>query len=112
MKLLQHLCAYELVDFKSETARKLKTLDSINKQLSSFSSAKAGSVEASFYGYSSEVIEEYRLIALISKGGHPASRVLNRMQMLAYYVNNFTNRTIMLQALLRDLAIRISLQMN
>ena len=43
--------------------------------------------------YSDPVIEEYRLLALISKGGHSLKRVQNRMEILAYYVNDFSNQT-------------------
>ena len=93
MKFLLLLISMGLVYFSSDTKRKLKALDSINAQLSSFSSAKADSVEKTFHGYSPTVIEEYRLLALISKGGHSLKRVQNRMEILAYYVNDFTNKT-------------------
>ena len=66
---------------------KLKALDSINEKLSSFSSVKADSVKKMFHGYSEDVIEEYRFLALISKGGHSFNRVKNRMEILAYYIN-------------------------
>ena len=36
---------------------------------------------------------EHRLLALISKGGHSLKRVQNRMEILAYYVNDFSNQT-------------------
>ena len=45
-----------------------------------------------FHGYSEAVIEEYRLLALISKGGHSFNRVKNRMEILAYYINDFDNK--------------------
>lgn len=93
MKFLLLLISMGLVDFSLDTKKKLKALDSINTQLSSFSSAKADSVEKTFHGYSPAVIEEYRLLALISKGGHSLKRVQNRMEILAYYVNDFTNKT-------------------
>ena len=32
------------------------------------------------------------MLALISKGGHSFKRVKNRMEILAYYINNFDNR--------------------
>ena len=64
----------------------------IREKLSAFSSAKADSVMKAFSGYSGTVIEEYRLLALISKGGHSFKRVKNRMEILAYYINNFDNR--------------------
>lgn len=93
MKFLLLLSSLDMVDFSHDTKRKLKALDSINAKLSAFSSAKADSVERTFHGYSQPVIEEYRLLALISKGGHSFKRVKNRMEILAYYVNDFTNQT-------------------
>ncbi len=92
MKFFLLLSAWGLVDFTHETKERLKALDSINQKLSAFSSAKADSVQKAFYGYNDSVIEEYRLIALISKGGHSAKRVYNRMQILAHYVNSFDNK--------------------
>ena len=92
IKFLLLLASLGLVDFSQDRKRKLKALDSINKKLSAFSSAKADSVSETFYGYSAPVIEEYRLLALISKGGHSLKRVQNRMEILAYYVNDFTNQ--------------------
>jgi len=82
-----------MVDFKTDCKRKLKALDAINMKLSAFSSAKADSVMRVFSGYSDAVVEEYRLLALISKGGHSYKRVENRMQILAYYINNYNNKT-------------------
>ncbi len=93
MKFLLLLSSLGMVDFSHDTKRKLKALDAINEKLSAFSSAKADSVERTFHGYSQPVIEEYRLLALISKGGHSFKRVKNRMEILAYYVNDFTNQT-------------------
>ncbi len=93
MKFLLLLIAYGFVDFSQNTKNKLKKLDAINKKLSSFSSAKADSVNEAFQGFSVGVIEEYRLLALISKGGQTQKRVKNRMQILAYYVNDFDNKT-------------------
>ncbi len=92
MKFLLLLTIMDVVDFTVDTKNKLKALDSINVKLSAFSSAKADSVKSAFSGYSDVVIEEYRLLALISKGGHSLKRVENRMKILAYYVNNFDNR--------------------
>lgn len=92
MKFLILLVILKLVDFKKDCKCKLKALSAINMKLSAFSSAKADSVQCAFSGYSKAVIEEYRLLALISKGGHSYKRVENRMQILAYYVNNFDNK--------------------
>lgn len=94
MKFLLLLISLDLVDFSKDTKQKLKALDLINKKLSAFSSAKADSVITAFYGYSESVIEEYRLLALISKGGHSFKRVENRMKILSYYINNFQNQTV------------------
>lgn len=75
MKFLLLLIVLGLVDFKTDCKNKLKALDAINEKLSAFSSAKADSVMKAFSGYSNTVIEEYRLLALISKGGHSFKRV-------------------------------------
>ncbi len=93
MKFLVLLIIFRMVDFKTDCKRKLKALDAINMKLSAFSSAKADSVMRVFSGYSDAVVEEYRLLALISKGGHSYKRVENRMQILAYYINNYNNKT-------------------
>ena len=92
MKFLLLLIILNFVDFSENTKEKLKALDIINKKLSAFSSAKADSVLMMFHGYSAAVIEEYRLLALISKGGHSFKRVENRMKILAYYINNSNNK--------------------
>ncbi len=93
MKFFILLIMLNLVDFNVDRKKKMKALDEINMKLSAFSSAKADSVISAFSGYSEEVIEEYRLLALISKGGHSYKRVENRMKILAYYINHFDNRT-------------------
>ncbi len=92
MKFLLLIIILNLVDFSENAKEKLSALDSINKKLSSFSSAKADSISIMFHGYSDAVIEEYRLLALISKGGHSFKRVENRMQILAYYINHGDNK--------------------
>ena len=58
--------------------------------MSAFFAAKAKVVEQTFKGYSSDIVEELRYVALLTKGGHSLSRVENRMQILAHYVNNGT----------------------
>lgn len=92
IKFFLLLSSTGLVDFAQNGKNKLKALDIINQKLSSFSSAKADSIKAAFQGYSTEVIEELRLIALISKGGHSFKRVKNRMEILACYINGFENK--------------------
>lgn len=93
MKFFLLTTALGLVDYKVNTKTKILALASINYKLSAFSSAKAGEVERIFNSYSNEVVEEHRLLALISRGGHSYKRVENRMQILAYYVNGFENKT-------------------
>lgn len=78
------------VDFSNDTSLKLNNLKSIDDNLSAFFSAKAKVVEQTFKGYSSDIVEELRYVALLTKGGHSLSRVENRMQILAHYVNNGT----------------------
>jgi len=92
MKFFLLTAALGLVDYTDKTKEKILALGAINDKLSAFSSAKAGEVERIFNGYSSAVIEEHRLLALISKGGHSFKRVDNRMQILAYYINGFDNK--------------------
>ena len=94
LKYLLLLSGLKLVDFSTDTALKLKTLKNIDDKLSVFFSAKANVIEEEYKGYSEAVIEEMRLIALLTKGGHSLSRVENRMKILAYYVNNEGNKTI------------------
>lgn len=94
LKYLLLLSGLKLVDFSTDTVLKLKTLKNIDDKLSVFFSAKANVIEEEYKGYSEEVIEEMRLIALLTKGGHSLSRVENRMKILAYYVNNKGNKTI------------------
>lgn len=88
LKYLLLLSGLNYVDFSSDTERKLKRLKEIDDKLSVFFSAKANVVEEEYAGYSNEVIEEMRLIALLTKGGHSLSRVENRMKILAHYINN------------------------
>lgn len=92
MKFFLLLIVLNFVDFERNGKEKLKALGAINEKLSAFSSAKADSVKGAFCGYSAGVIEEYRLLALISKGGHSFKRVENRMRILAYYVNDLNNK--------------------
>ena len=93
MKFFLLTSALGLVDYSVDTKQKLLALGEINRKLSAFSSAKAGEVEKTFNSYSTSVVEEYRLLALISKGGHSFKRVENRMKILAYYINDFENKT-------------------
>ncbi|MEE1281193.1 MAG: DUF262 domain-containing protein [Acutalibacteraceae bacterium] len=88
LKYLLLLAGLGYVDFNDSVEEKLKKLKNIDDKFSVFFSAKANVVEQEYAEYSNAVIEEMRLIALLTKGGHPLTRVENRMKMLAYYVNN------------------------
>lgn len=88
LKYLLLLMGFGFVDFSNDTVEKLKALKTIDDKLSVFFSAKSSVVEKKYRGYSNDVIEEMRLIALLTKGGHPFARVENRIKILSYYVNN------------------------
>jgi hypothetical protein len=82
------LMGFNFIDFTSETAKKLKTLELLDNKLSVFFSSKPDVVQAEFKGYSKDAIEEFRSIALISKGAQTLERVRNRMEILSYYIKN------------------------
>ena len=88
LKFLLILAAQGKVDFSINTETKLKNLKDIDDKLAVFFSAKLNAVEDQFVGANEKVISDLRSIALITKGAHPLSRVENRMDILAFYVNN------------------------
>lgn len=92
LKFLLLLAGLGYVDFSDDTVGKLVELKRIDDKLSVFASAKANAVEKEFQGYSNDVINEMRYIALLMKGGHSFARVDNRMKILAYYVNHPNER--------------------
>lgn len=91
IKYMMLLMIFKLVDFKFNTQEKFKELEKLNTKMSAFASAKAYSESAKFSEYSNECIDELRYIMLISKGAHSYERAKNRMEMLAYYLNNPNN---------------------
>ena len=88
LKYLLLLAGFGYVDFSVETVSKLECLKELDDKLSVFFSAKANVIEEEYKDYASDVVEEMRYIALLTKGGHSLARVENRMQILAYYVNS------------------------
>lgn len=94
LKYLLLLMGFGYVDFRIDTKAKLESLKKIDDKLSAFFSAKANVVEQEFLGFSDAVIEEMRLIALLTKGSQPLERVENRIKILAYYVNDSKNHTV------------------
>lgn len=94
LKYLLLLIGLSLVDFKEKTIEKLNKLKNIDDELSVFFSAKANAVESGFKDVPKDVVEEFRHIALLTKASHPLIRVENRMEILAYYVNNHDKKLI------------------
>lgn len=94
LKYLLLLAGLGYVDFSKDTEQKLMTLKAIDDKLSVFFSAKFDVIENEYKGYSQNVISEMQLIAILTKGGHSLARVENRMQMLAYHVNNNIEKAI------------------
>lgn len=94
LKYLLLLAGFNLVNFSEDSVSKLNRLKYIDDKLSVFFSAKANVIEQEYDGYSQAVIEEMRLIALLTKGGHSLARVENRMEILAYYINTTNNKII------------------
>ena len=88
IKFLMLLMGLGMVDFTAETEKNLESLKDIDDKLSVFFSAKPNIVRQELKGYSNEVIEELRSVALISKGIQTLERVKNRMEILSYYVKN------------------------
>lgn len=93
VKFLMLLMGFGLVDFTIDTENKLKALKDLDDKMSVFFSSKPDIIKKEFKNYSDEVIEEFRSIALISKGAQTLERVKNRMEILAYYVENIQERT-------------------
>ncbi len=93
LKFLLLLAGLGVVDFKQNTEKKLNNLKELDDKLAAFFSAKAKVVDEEYAGCSNEVIEELRYVALLTKGGHSLHRVENRMNILAYYINNNNPKT-------------------
>lgn len=80
LKFLLLLLAFGYIDLNN-LEDSLYKLNVINIKLSSFNSAKKDIVDDTFEGEES-LIEDYRSLALISKGAHPFERVKERMQIV------------------------------
>lgn len=88
LKFLLLLAGFQFVDFTTKTKEKLLELNKIDNLLATFFSAKADAEKGLKNNYSQQIIDELRYIALLTKGSHPLNRSKNRMEMLAYYINN------------------------
>ena len=93
IKFLMLIMGFNFIDFSVDTESKLTALEILDKKLSVFFSTKPGVVIREFGGYTDDVIEELREVALISKGVQPLERVKNRMEILSYYVRNIEEKT-------------------
>lgn len=77
IKFLLLVLAFDYIDL-TDLENSLYKLNIINVKLSSFNSAKKDVVNETFEG-EEDLIEDYRSLALISKGAHPLERVKDRM---------------------------------
>lgn len=94
VKFMLLLMGFGLVNFTIDTENRLKVLEIIDSKLSVFFSSKPDVVQKEFEGYSNEIIEELRSVALISRGAQTIERVKNRMEILAYYIQNVEEKEI------------------
>ena len=86
IKFLLLLLAFEYINL-NDLENGLYKLNIINVKLSSFNSAKKDIVNDTFEG-EEELIEDYRSLALISKGAHPFERVKDRMLIIRHIMEN------------------------
>lgn len=90
LKYFLLLCGFGFVDFNINAMEKVEFLAQLDDDLSVFFSAKSNAIDVLSPKYSNEIIEEFRLIALLSKGGHSMIRVENRMKILSHYINSYS----------------------
>ena len=82
LKLLLLIGGFNPKYFENNTEGQLLSLKKINTSLSAFNSAKKDMIEITFKGIEENIIEKYRLIALLTKGAHPFERVKERIEIL------------------------------
>lgn len=83
VKLLMLLIGFDFLDLSAYPIDKIKSLERFNNNLSAFNSAKANEVERVFgTKFTTESIEDHRLVALITKGGHNKKRVFERVKIM------------------------------
>ncbi|MCM1053672.1 MAG: DUF262 domain-containing protein [Ruminococcus sp.] len=80
LKFLLLLIAFDYIDLDS-VEKELIKLNDINNKLSAFNSAKRDILNYTFAG-EEDLIEDYRNLALITKGAHPFDRVQDRIMIL------------------------------
>lgn len=91
LKFIMLLSGLGLEDYNIDCFNKIKGLEYFNEKISSFNSAKKDAVKDSFDPkvFSPDDIENHRLVALISKGGHSRERVTDRANILIGLLNRF-----------------------
>lgn len=82
LKLLLLLLGFNYIDLENIDTS-IKNLYKINEKLSAFNSAKKNIVQETFLENTENEIEEFRNIALITKGAHPYDRVKERIEILS-----------------------------
>lgn len=82
LKLLLLLLGFNFIELEN-IEKTMKKLYKVNEQLSAFNSAKKNIVKETFYDNTEDEIEEFRNIALITKGAHPYDRVKERIKILS-----------------------------
>lgn len=87
LKFFLLLSALDLLNFSEFAENKLITLKKIDDSLASFFSAKLDAVKEEFGDIDQKIIVELNSVAMLTKNAHPLSRVKNRMEILAHYVN-------------------------
>lgn len=83
IKLLLLLAGFSPQYFDNDINSQLIKLQEINNRISAFNSAKKNMIKDTFVNYTDKEIENYRLIALLTKGAHTFDRVKNRIELLA-----------------------------
>ena len=83
LKFIMILSGLGCEEYSEETNKKLMGLEEFNNKISSFNSAKKNEIARTFgEGFDENDLENHRLIALITKGGHNKSRVIERTSLL------------------------------
>lgn len=90
LKLLLLIAGFNSIEFFNNLLIKIKKLKKINDMISSFNSAKKGIVEETFIGFTRDEIEDYRLIALFTKGAQTYENAQKRCIELAEKINTDT----------------------
>ena len=92
LKLFLLSTGFNYVQISKDTDKLFSIFQLVDKNLSAFNSAKKDSIKNALFNYSEEMIEDYRLIALIVKGSHTYSRVSERIKIFSQIINYEMNK--------------------